>query len=122
MKVHDTAAGGWRADADEVGALYRATMDGWNRGSGEAFAAPFAEDADFVAFDGARLRGRDEIARFDDPLFKTHLRGTRLFGDVTDVRRLAPDLALVHAYGGTAPRGAEGGAPDPDTLETLVAV
>ena len=46
----------------------------WNQGSGEAFAAPFAEDADFVAFDGERFRGREDIARFHDAEFKTHLK------------------------------------------------
>src|SRR4029453_3398732 len=52
------------ADIDEVRALYTRAMEGWNIGSGEAFAAPFAEEADFVAFDGERFRGREEIARF----------------------------------------------------------
>jgi uncharacterized protein (TIGR02246 family) len=50
--------------------------------------APFATDCDFIAFDGARTRERDEVARFHDPLFRTHLKGTRLVGEVTDVRSL----------------------------------
>jgi hypothetical protein len=37
-----------RADANEVRSLFMRAMEGWNVGSGEAFAAPFAEDADFV--------------------------------------------------------------------------
>jgi hypothetical protein len=65
---------GYRRSA---GAVTRA-MDGWNLGSGEAFAAPFADDSDFIAFDGERFRGCEELARFHDPLFKTHLRGTAL--------------------------------------------
>jgi hypothetical protein len=35
-----------------VRALYQQAMDGWNEGSGEAFAAPFHDEANFVAFDG----------------------------------------------------------------------
>ncbi len=35
-------------DEAAVRAPYEQLMDGWNRGSGEAFAAPFAEDADFI--------------------------------------------------------------------------
>jgi hypothetical protein len=36
-----------------------------------------------------RFRGHDEIVGFHDPLFKTHLKGTRLVGDLTDVRSSA---------------------------------
>ena len=32
-------------DEAAIRVLYQQLMDGWNRGSGEAFAAPFAEDA-----------------------------------------------------------------------------
>lgn len=126
MKIHDAAddAVGRHADADanEVRALYRATMDGWNQGSAEAFAAPFTADADFVAFDGARFRGKDEIIRFHAPLFDKWLKGTRLVGDVTDVRFVAPDVAIVHALGGTVMRGKDKPSPERDSIQTLVAV
>jgi uncharacterized protein (TIGR02246 family) len=110
------------SDADDVRALYVRAMDGWNRGSGEAFAAPFANESDFVAFDGTRFRGREEIARFHNPLFKTHLKGTRLVGEVTDVRLVSSDVAVLHAYGGTVPRGKTTPAPERDSIQTLVAV
>jgi uncharacterized protein (TIGR02246 family) len=97
-------------------------MEGWNQGSGEAFAAPFAEDADFVAFDGERFRGREEIARFHDAEFKTHLKGTRLTGDVTGMRFLGNDVAVMHASGGTVLRGKSEPAPERNSIQTLVAV
>lgn len=109
-------------DADAVCALYRALMDGWNAGSGEAFAAPFADDADFIAFDGTRFRGREDIARSHDPLLKTHMKGTRLVGDVTDLRFPAPDVAVLHARGGTILRGRREPARERDSLQTMVAV
>jgi uncharacterized protein (TIGR02246 family) len=40
--------------------LYQQMMDGWNKGSDEAFAAPFAEESDFIGFDGTHLKGRRE--------------------------------------------------------------
>ncbi len=52
------------AEQDEIQAMYQQLIDGWNAGSGEAFAAPFSENADFVAFDGTRFKGRAEIAAF----------------------------------------------------------
>ena len=109
-------------DAEELRGLYLAMMEGWNRGSGEAFAAPFADEADFVAFDGTRFRRRDELVRFHEPLFRTHLKGTRLVGDVTDVRFIGSDVAVVHAYGGTVPPGKREPAPERDSLQTLVGV
>jgi uncharacterized protein (TIGR02246 family) len=109
-------------DADQVRALYTRAMDGWNRGSGHAFAAPFATDSDFIAFDGVRFRGREGLGRAHDPLFRTHLKGTRLVGDVTDVRFLADNVALIHASGGTILRGKTTPAPERDSVQTLVAI
>jgi hypothetical protein len=59
-------------DTDEVRELYLRAMEGWNLGSAETFVAPFADDADFVAFDGVRFRGREELVRVQEPLLKTH--------------------------------------------------
>jgi uncharacterized protein (TIGR02246 family) len=107
---------------NELRALYAALMDGWNRGSAEAFAAPLDDEVDFIAFDGTRFRRRDELVRFHEPLFKTHLKGTRLVGDVTDVRFLGSDVAVLHARGGTIMRGRSRPSPERDSVQTLVAV
>jgi uncharacterized protein (TIGR02246 family) len=109
-------------DRREVRALYARAMDGWNLGSAEAFAEPFADACDFVAFDGARFRGREELVRSHGPLFQTHLKGTRLVGEVTDVRFVGTDVAVLHAYGGTILRGRSAPAPERDSIQTLVAV
>jgi hypothetical protein len=37
--------------------------------SGDAFAAPFEEDADQVGFDGTHFKGHKEIASFHQHLF-----------------------------------------------------
>ena len=92
------------ADEAAVRALYQQLIDGWNEGSGEAFALPFAEDGDLVAFDGTHFKGRSEIVPFHQQLFQTYLKGTRLVGNVKDVRVLNNDVALIHAVGGTAMR------------------
>ena len=76
MTIHGSYVESQQADASELRALYVAMMEGWNSGSGEALAAPFADDADFIAFDGTHFRRRDELIRFHDPLFKTHLKGS----------------------------------------------
>lgn len=105
-----------------IRALYQQQMDGWNVGSGEAFAAPFTEQCDFVAFDGTTFDSRASIVAFHDPLFNTYLKGSRLEGEVISVRFLAPHVALVHATGSTVMRGQTRPEPARDSIQTLVAV
>jgi uncharacterized protein (TIGR02246 family) len=40
------------ADEAAIRAILAQLADAWNTGDGAAFAAPFAEDADFIAFEG----------------------------------------------------------------------
>jgi uncharacterized protein (TIGR02246 family) len=105
-----------------VRALYQELMDGWNRGSGTAFAAVFTDDGDLVAFDGTHFKGREEIAPFHQQLFDKWLKGTRLVGKVKDVRFLSPEVALMHAVGSTVMRGKSEPSPERDSIQTLVAV
>jgi hypothetical protein len=108
-------------DEAAVRHLYQQLMDGWNKGSGDAIAALFAEDGVLVAIlvpfakrlpqqrgcanDGTAFKGRQEIVSFHQPLFDTWLKGTRLIGEVTGVQFLTTDIAVMHAIGGTIMRG-----------------
>ena len=109
------------ADEAAVRGLYQQLMDGWNRGSGHGFAAVFTEDGDLVAFDGTHFKGRKEIALFHQQLFDKWMKGTRLVGQVEHVRFLNPDVALLHAVGGTIMRGKTEPSPERDSIQTLVA-
>ena len=110
------------ADEAAVRDLYRKMLGGWNEGSGAAFAAPFAEDGCLVAFDGTRFEGREEISSFHQELFDRWMKGTRLVGEVGDVRFLGPDVAVMHAVGSTVMRGKSEPSPERDSIQTLVAV
>ena len=110
------------SDEALVRSLYAQLMQGWNAGSGAAFAAPFAEDGDLVAFDGSHFNGRQAIIDFQQPLFDRWLKGTRLVGEVQSVRFLNPDIAVMHAIGGTLMRGKLKPDPARDSIQTLVAV
>jgi len=109
------------ADEEAVRDLYRQLMDGWNRGSGSAFAAAFTEDGDLVAFDGTHFKGRREIEPSHQELFDRWMKGTRLVGEVKDVRFLGSDVAVMHAVGGTVMRGKSRPSPERDSIQTLVA-
>lgn len=109
-------------DESAIQSLLWQMIDGWNRGSGDAFATPFAEDADFVGFDGTYFKGREEIASFHQMLFERILVGTRLIGKVRGVRFLTPEVALLHAVGGTLMQGHSDLDPERNSVQTLVAV
>jgi uncharacterized protein (TIGR02246 family) len=95
----------------------------WNRGDGDAFAAPFTDTADFIAFEGTHLRGRAEIAAFHRELFANAVRGTKLEGGVRFVRLLTADLAVVHAWARyTALPGADDPVAGRDSMQLYVVI
>lgn len=108
-------------DREAVTRLYQQLLDGWNRGDGAAFAAPFAEVCEFIAFDGTHFTGRQELAAFHEELFAKWMRGTRLVGHVERIHFLGPDAATIYAVGGTILRNQRHPAPERDSLQTLVA-
>ncbi|WP_243458328.1 SgcJ/EcaC family oxidoreductase [Nostoc sp. UIC 10630] len=69
------------ADESTIRTFHRQMIDAWNRGSGEDFAAPFSETADFIAFEGTHFKGRKEIAAFHQQAFDTVIKGTCLEGE-----------------------------------------
>jgi uncharacterized protein (TIGR02246 family) len=106
----------------QLRALFEDLLADWGRGDGEAYGSRFTEDADYVAFDGTRTRGRAEIAASHQELFDKWLKGTRLTGCVLSIKFLSSDVALVHATGGTIMRGKTVTSPERDSIQTLVAV
>jgi uncharacterized protein (TIGR02246 family) len=69
---------------------------GWNAMDGSAFAAPFAEDADFVTIRGEHFRGRPAIATGHTAIFNTIYAGSTVRLAVEQARLLRPEVALVH--------------------------
>ena len=76
-------------------------IEGWNEANGQKFAEPYAEDADFIGFDGTYLFGRREIAEFHQMLFDKFLRGTRLIGKIKSIKFPIPSVAIIVAISGT---------------------
>lgn len=70
----------------------------WKAMDGPAFAAPFADDADFVNIRGERFRGRAAIAAGHAAIFRTIYAGSIARLTVEAARLLRPDVALVHVH------------------------
>jgi uncharacterized protein (TIGR02246 family) len=73
--------------------------------------------ADFVAFEGTHLKGRQEIALFHQRIFDTVVKGSRLAGEVKFVRLLSPVLAVMHSGVGVTLRGQSEASPSRDSMQ-----
>ena len=76
--------------------LYQQMMDGWNSGSGDAFAAPFTDDSDLI--------------------------GSRLVGKARSIRFLHSNIAIMIAVGGTVMAGQSDIEPERNSIHSLVAI
>ena len=96
-----TASGGTTtstAASDEaaVRAIVQSVQDAWNAHDGKAFAAPFADDADYVIINGMKIKGREAIERGHAAIFTTVYKDSHNVAAVRSVRFLRPDVAVVH--------------------------
>jgi uncharacterized protein (TIGR02246 family) len=105
----------------QIRALYAAFLDGWNRRSGAAVAAGFADDGDIVGYDGTHHHGRLAIAADLRQIFTSHETASYV-AVIRSVRPVAPGVALLLAHAGMIPPGSNDVDPRFHTLHTVVAV
>jgi uncharacterized protein (TIGR02246 family) len=110
------------SDETTIRNLYQRTIDGWNKASGDAFAAPYTDDSDFIGFDGTYMKGRQQIASFHQMLFDKFLTGSRLIGKVRSIRFVTVDVAIMIAVGGTVMAGQSDIEPERNSIHTIVAL
>src|SRR3954454_1790642 len=70
----------------------------WNAMDGSAFAAAFADDADFVNIRGEHFRGRTAIAQGHAAIFRTVYSGSTSQMIIEGLRLLRAEVALVHVH------------------------
>jgi uncharacterized protein (TIGR02246 family) len=70
----------------------------WNAMDGSAFAAPFADDADFVTIRGEHFRGRPAIAAGHAAIFRTIYAGSTNQLTIESARLLRSEVALVQVH------------------------
>jgi uncharacterized protein (TIGR02246 family) len=113
MRMGDSegaARPGRGADDAAIRALIERQVSSWNRCDPAGYAAAYTEDGDCVSFLGAHYRGRDAIAASCEvpratSLFRKLNRNARLTVEVTQLRFVTSDVAVIHATGGVG-RGA----------------
>ena len=85
-----------QTDRGAIDALVHTLDTAWNAGDGDAFAAPFAEDADFVNVRAEHHRGRQAIAAGHTAIFRGIYAGSTNAYVVKSARLVTGDVALVH--------------------------
>ena len=83
-------------DRAALEAIVRQLESAWNALDGEAFAAPFAVDADFVNIRAEHFRGRPAIAAGHKAIFSSIYAGSTVQMGVEAGRLLNVGVALMH--------------------------
>lgn len=96
LQEETTVTNNSTAEALAIREVVAAVEAGWNAGDGSRFAAPFAEDADYVIVDGRYINGRQTIAQGHQQIFDTIYRNTSNVASVQHIRLLGDDVAVVH--------------------------
>jgi uncharacterized protein (TIGR02246 family) len=91
-----SVSGSRAEDESAIQKIIGRLQDGWNKGDGKAFAAPFAEDADYVIVNGMRIKGRDVIATGHQNIFDTIYKNSHNEGTIQSIRFIRADVAIVH--------------------------
>ena len=70
--------------------------DAWNGGDAEGFAAPMAENVDFITIRADHLRGREAVVDSHKDVLSTFYAGSTNRFHVESLRMLREDVALAH--------------------------
>jgi uncharacterized protein (TIGR02246 family) len=68
----------------------------WNDADGQAYAASFTPDADFVDIRGARHKGQEAIADGHQAVFDSIYRGSTMEQEIVCVREIGKGCMVVH--------------------------
>ncbi len=103
--------------------LFQNLISSWKKGDGEAYAAQFTEDSDYIAFDGSHFKGRKANADHHQKLFDTFLKGSTLEKQqITSLRFLTPEVAVLHMVGTVKLHWQSKPSSGRFSIQTLVAV
>ncbi|MEV6337065.1 SgcJ/EcaC family oxidoreductase [Nocardia vinacea] len=93
------------ADEAAIRELLDRQAAAWAAGDAEAYTQVFTPDADYVTWLGTHYKGREAITACHVPLFEKYLKGTRLVGEITQLRFVTPDVAVIHGKGAVVKGG-----------------
>lgn len=82
-----------------ITAVLDSLADAWVKGDADAYGAHFTKDASYITFVGTMYHGRNDIIESHRALFEKFTKGTKLSGEIVEVRCYGPDTAVVTGRG-----------------------
>jgi uncharacterized protein (TIGR02246 family) len=93
--VPGSAADPHENDRVAIAHTYANLVSAWNTHDARAFAATFAEDADFTNVAGTHTEGRSSVEAFHAPLFASIFKESHQTATIRSIRFLTANLAAV---------------------------
>lgn len=88
------------ADEAAIRKVMATLSEAWTHADARVFASVFAEDIDYVTFMGTHLKGIPENVKAHQELWNSFfMKGSRLEGELKDIRFLNETTAIVHSIG-----------------------
>lgn len=112
------------ARADDEAAVRKiidALADAWTKGDAKLWGSHFTEDADFTAWMGMTVKGREAITQSHEGIFQGPYKGTKQRATVQNVRFLSADIAVAHVESTVVKQEAEF-PPNPQVVYVAVLV
>ncbi|MDR9857014.1 SgcJ/EcaC family oxidoreductase [Paenibacillus sp. VCA1] len=106
----------------QISALFDRLFAAWSAGDAKAFAGCFTENADYVTFFGQHLKGREEVESSHRQLFDGVLKGTQMQGNISAIRFLNDQTAIVHCIGNTKKRQQKNYSKNRESINTNVVI
>lgn len=105
-----------------IEALFERLKQAWNKGDAGLYGSCFTDEADYVTFQGEHLQGRGAIADVHKALWQGVLKGSKLVGEIKDVRILSEDAAIFHGLGAVKLRWQKAAPKKRDSINTNMLV
>jgi uncharacterized protein (TIGR02246 family) len=109
-------------DEAALRSLIATASEAWAKGDAQTLAGVWAEDGELIAGDGSYHVGRPRITEFLTRILGGPWKDSRFVADITSVRFVAPDLALLHLSSAFLKAGEWEPAPGNRAAQSMLAV
>jgi len=105
-------------ESHEIATRYRELLEAWNARDAKAFAGCFSETALVVGYDGSQMSGRGEVESTLAKIFSDHPTASYV-AKIRSVRRLGPDVVMLHAVVGMVAPGQSDLIPERNAIQVI---
>lgn len=86
-------------DEKQIRQVVENVFAAWKAGDGIKYADNFTDDVDYTVWNGMQLKGREANIKGHQQIFDTFYKGTEVRSEITKMRFLTEDVAVVHLKG-----------------------